>query len=115
MRWIILLLSLFNGLFMLGDGIYVLCNGKYIGPEKPGPWALLFYRLHIDVFRLGPLFIVYGLLWLLFVYSFGRKKSRAYPMGIVVALSTLWYLPVGALFSLIVLILLLLLRKRSRI
>lgn len=115
MRSTILLLSLITGLYMLADGIYVLLNGKYIGPEKPGPWAELFYRMHIDVFRLGPLFIVFGLLWLIFVSGFGSKRRWAYPMGVIMAIATLWYLPLGTLLSLIVLALLWRYRKANAV
>jgi hypothetical protein len=107
MKLIITLLGFLNGGFMLLDGIYVLINRKYIGPPEPGPWAQLFYALGIDVFKLGPLFIVFGVLWLLFLYAFWARQSWAYPFGLVVSVLTLWYFPVGTLISLITLILLL--------
>lgn len=53
MKWIAILLALLNGGFMLFDGIHVLLKGKYIGPEKPGPWANLFYKLNIDYLNWG--------------------------------------------------------------
>jgi hypothetical protein len=109
---IIAVLSLLNGGFMLADGIHVLLKGKYIGPPKPGPWAMLFEKLHINVFRLGPLFIAFGLVWLVFFFSFLTKQSWTYSLGIVVAFLTLWYLPVGTLISLIVLVLLLTMRTK---
>ena len=109
---IITILSLLNGGYMLADGIYVMLKGKYIGPPKPGPWALLFEKLHINVFRLGPLFITFGLVWLVFLFSFLTKQSWAYSLGIVAALLTLWYLPVGTLISLIVLALLFTMRTK---
>ena len=83
---------------MLIDGMYVLVSDKYIGPEKPGPWADLFYIFYIDVFQLGPLFIFYGLLWLFWVYSFAYRKHWSYVFGLVVSVATLLYLPVGTLF-----------------
>lgn len=98
---------------MLVDGIYVLCKGKYIGPEKPGPWANLFYKLQMDVFKLGPLFIIYGLLWFTWIYGVSTKQSRAYPFGIVISLLTLWYLPIGTLFSVIILLTLLIARRKT--
>ena len=109
---IITVLSLLNGGYMLADGIYVMLRGKYIGPPKPGPWAMLFEKLHINVFLLGPLFITFGLVWLAFLFSFLTKQNWAYSLGIVVALLTLWYLPVGTLISLIVLALLLTMRTK---
>jgi len=66
---LISILGLLNGGYMLLDGIFVMMKGKYIDPEKPGPWAELFYKLNIDVFKLGPVFIIFGLLWLTWLYS----------------------------------------------
>lgn len=59
---------------MLIDGIYVIINGKYIGPPKPGPWANLFYKFNIDVFKLGPLFMLFGILWLLAQQAFSQTS-----------------------------------------
>ena len=89
---------------MLLDGIHVLLKGKYIGPEKPGPWANLFYRLQVDVFSLGPLFLAYGVLWLAWLYTLWAHPGMAYIFGIILAILTLWYLPVGTLLSVIILL-----------
>lgn len=112
MKIVISILSLLNGGYMLLDGIYVLMNGKYIGPEKPGPWANLFYKLGIDVFKLGPLFIVFGLLWLAWLYALWANQSWAYPFGLVISVLTLWYLPVGTFISVVVLTTLLTVRSK---
>ena len=97
---------------MLADGIYVLLKGKYIGPPESGPWAMLFRKLQIDPFKLDPLFIAFGLAWLVFLFSLWSKQSWTYSFGIIIALLTLWYLPVGTLTSLIVLILLFTMRTK---
>jgi hypothetical protein len=107
MKLLITILGFLNGGYMLLDGIYVLLKGKYIGPEKPGPWANLFYKLGVDVFRLGPLFIIFGLLWLIWLYSLWAGQSWAYLFGLLLSVVTLWYLPVGTLFSLVILVVLL--------
>lgn len=107
MKITITILSLLTGLFMLIDGVFVMINGKYIGPPKPGPWASIFYKFNVDVFKLGPLFIVFGLLWLAFVFAIWTNQSWTFLFGVVVSVLTLWYLPVGTIFSLIVLIFLL--------
>ncbi len=104
MKILLSILGLLNGGYMLLDGIYVLVTGKYIGPEKPGPWANLFYKFDIDVFKLGPLFIAFGVLWLIWIYSFRANKNWSYTFGIILSISTLWYLPVGTLFSVIILL-----------
>lgn len=96
-------LSLINGVWMLVDGIYVILNGKYIGPEKPGPWASLASLTGVDVFKLGPVFVLYGIAWLVFVAVFWFDKPWARTFGIVLSLLTLWYLPFGTLISIIVL------------
>lgn len=107
MKILITILGLLNGVYMLLDGIYVLLKGKYIGPEKPGPWANLFYKLDINVFKLGPLFIIFGLLWLTWLYGLWTNQNWTYIFGLVVSIMTLWYLPVGTIFSLIILVILL--------
>ena len=106
MKILIAILGLLNGGYMLLDGIYVILKRKYIGPEKPGPWANFFYKLKIDVFNLGPLFIAFGLLWLFWLYSLWTNQSWTYILGIVSCLLTLWYLPVGTIFSVIILLIL---------
>ena len=103
MKLLITILGILNGGFMLFDGIHVLIKGKYIGPEKPGPWAAIFEKLGVDVFKLGPLFIVYGILWLVWLYGLWTNQSWSHWFGIAVCILTLWYIPFGTLFSLIVL------------
>lgn len=88
---------------MLIDGVFVIANGKYIGPEKPGPWSNIFGAFGIDVFKLGPMFVLWGVAWLIFVAGLLTEQSWAFWFGMVVAILTLWYLPVGTLLSLIVL------------
>lgn len=75
MKVLIMLLGLLNGGYMLIDRIYVIINGKYIGPEKPGPWASIFYHFNLNVFKFGWLFIVFGILWLLWVAMWWANKS----------------------------------------
>jgi hypothetical protein len=112
MKILITILGLLNGCYMLFDGVFVMLKGKFIGPEKPGPWANLFYKFDIDVFKLGPLFIIFGLLWLTWLYSLWTNQSWSYLFGIVICVSTLWYLPLGTLFSIIIISLLLFTRQK---
>lgn len=60
MKYLIIGASLLNGVWMLIDGVYVMLNGKYIGPEAPGPWASLISLTGVDVFKLGPVFVLFG-------------------------------------------------------
>ena len=97
---------------MLIDGLFVMIKGKYIGPEKPGPWATIFYKLNVDVFKLGPLFVVVGLAWLVWLYALWTNQSWTYIFGLFISTLTLWYLPVGTLFSLIILIVLIFAKQK---
>ncbi len=101
-------LAIANGVFMLLDGFHVMIKGKYIGPEKPGPWANLFYKLGINVFRLGPLFILLGSGWLTWVYGLWTNQDWAFIFGLTISVLTLWYIKVGTFISLIIITLLLL-------
>lgn len=112
MKIVVTILALLNGGYMLADGIFVLLRGKYIGPDKPGPWANIFYRINVDVFKLGPLFVVFGIAWLLFIVGLWNSQSWTYPLGITISILTLWYLPAGTILSIAVLLILLLYRSK---
>ena len=103
MRYVVIAISLLNGLWMLIDGVYVLSNGKYIGPERPGPWASVLGATGIDVFKLGPVFVLYGIAWLAFAGGMIANVEWAKYVGILLSVLTLWYLPFGTLISLVVL------------
>ena len=112
MKILVTILGLLNGCYMLIDGIYVMLKGKYIGPEKPGPWADLFYKVNVDVFKLGPLFIAFGLLWLVWLLSLWTNQSWSYLFGFIISILTLWYLPVGTLFSVVILLVLIFAKEK---
>lgn len=112
MKTLVSILAFLNGGYMLLDGIFVLMKGKYIGPEKPGPWAKIFYQLDVNVFKLGPLFIAFGIAWIIWLAGFLTNQGWAYAAGIVFSILTLWYLPAGTLFSLIILLVLFFARKK---
>ena len=91
---------------MLADGLYVIVVGKYIGPEKPGPWASLIAPIGVDVFKLGPVFVLFGVMWLIFAASFFSEMTWARNLGLVLSILTLWYLPFGTIISVVVLVVL---------
>jgi hypothetical protein len=95
------------GGWMLFDGMYVMLRGKYFGPEKPGPWSSLFIRAGVDPFKLGPLFVTFGLLWILFLIAMLCGQAWGRWGAIAVAVASLWYLPVGTVLSIIFLVMLL--------
>ncbi|MGH9947177.1 MAG: hypothetical protein ACRD6X_08265 [Pyrinomonadaceae bacterium] len=100
MRILLYFLGLVMGGYMLADGIFVIVNGRYMGGEKPGPWSYLFQKLNIDVFRLGPMFLVFGLVWLIFLFGIWTDKTWFRTLGIIISIASLWYLPVGTIVSL---------------
>ena len=102
MKYVVITLSLLNGLWMLIDGVFVLINGKYIGPEKPGPWASLIGLTGVDVFKLGPVFVLFGLGWLVFAASMFMDTGWARTLGVILSIATLWYLPFGTIISIVV-------------
>src|SRR5215217_2442002 len=107
MKTLISIFGFLNGGFMLLDGIFVMLKGKYIGPEKPGPWANLFYKVNIDVFSLGPLFIAFGVMWLVWISAFLTGQWWAWHYGLIVSALTMWYLPVGTICSVAIFVMLL--------
>jgi hypothetical protein len=109
---IMILLAVANGVFMTMDGFHVMIKGKYIGPEKPGTWANLFYKLKINVFKLGPLFIILGLSWLLWAYGLWTNQGWAFIFGIIISVLTLWYIKVGTFISIITFVLLLIFKQQ---
>jgi hypothetical protein len=68
--------------------------------------------MNIDVFKLGWLFVLYGILWLIWLFGVWTDKEWAYMYGIMISILTLWYLPVGALFSIIIVAVLILFRQK---
>lgn len=113
MKNVIIALGLLNGIYMIVDGVFVMVKGKYIGPERPGPWAIGFEKLGFDVFRLGPMFIMFGVAWIAFVVSFSMEKPIAVYIGLLLSILTLWYLPFGTVISIAVMILLILSLSRA--
>lgn len=112
MKILITILGFLNGGYMLLDGLFVLLKGKYIGPEVPGPWANLFYKLNIDIFKLGPLFIILGLLWLTWLFALWTNQSWTFLFGLVISVLTLWYIPIGTFFSIIIFFILLTAKRK---
>jgi len=98
-RIVLVILAFPLGAWMIFDGIHVLAYGKYFGPEKPGPWSLLVAKAGINPFQLGPLFILYGFLWLVCLFAVLRGKSWGRTVGILVSIVSLWYLPFGTITS----------------
>ncbi len=114
MRAIVTFLCLLNGGYMLADGVVVLTFGKFIGPDKPGPWSLIFSAMGVDPKSLGPLFVGFGIAWLAAAIAFTTQRSWAWRLGLILAVLTMWYFPFGTLTSAIVFVLILSVRREVR-
>jgi hypothetical protein len=99
-RWVGMLIAALAGGWMVFDGIHVVLRGKYFGPGKPGPWSTVFTKLGVDPFVLGPVFITLGVAWLTCLVAISGGKTWGWYGGAVVAVATLWYLPLGTILSL---------------
>ena len=100
------------GGYMLFDGVYVMIKGQYIGPPKPGPWSGLFRFMGVDVFSMGPVFILYGICWLVILYGLWSSRDWTFIAGLILAVATLWYIPFGTLISVVWILTLIFYRDR---
>ena len=106
---------------MLIDGSRALIKGEYFTPSKGeyagrlGPWAILMRRLGIDP-EGKPMkwaFVIYGAVWIAIAVMFVAGVGWARLGMIFAAFGSLWYLIVGTVISLLVLVLLFLPLVRS--
>ena len=95
------LIGVLAGGWMIVDGVHVMLHGKYIGPEKPGPWSIPFVKLGVDPFRLGPVFVGLGMLWMIFLVATLAGQAWGRYGAAVVAMASLWYVPLGTVVSLL--------------
>jgi hypothetical protein len=99
---------------MVIDGSRALVVGSYITPKsgqhqgRLGPWAGLVRRLGIDPEGkpMKWLFVLYGLAWLAIVVAFLLEAPWAWAAMVIAAAASLWYLMIGTVTSLLVLVLL---------
>lgn len=101
-----LVLALIIASWMIFDGVHVLVKGKYFGPPEPGPWSRLVAAVGLDPFSLGPVFIVLGLLWIVSAISLLLGTGWSWGLALVVAVCTLWYVPLGTVLAVAAILLL---------
>ena len=85
------------------DGIHVLVKGKYFGPPEPGPWASVVKFFGINPFSLGVPFIILGFMWLISSYGVFSHQLWAPLFTLMVAIMSIWYLPIGTVISVLIL------------
>lgn len=116
-------IALMVGGFMLVDGTRALTVGDYLTPREGsyagqlGPWAGLVSAIGIDP-RGVPMkvtFVAFGTAWLSALAAFLRGRPSGTSALAVLAVATLWYLPVGTgLSALLLLLLVVAARRRAR-
>jgi hypothetical protein len=114
-RIILVTLAVIEGLWMTFDGTRALTVGDYVTRStgshagELGPWRRVVTAVGIPPrsTAMKLIFVIYGLSWLVIALAFLLRAQWAWLAMFVAAVATLWYLPVGTLFGLIQLVLLL--------
>jgi hypothetical protein len=92
------LLALLQGGYMLADGWHVASTGHYYG-RSLGPWASLVRATGNDPMRIGPAFIILGILWLACAAAIAFRLRYSRRAMITVAILSLWYFPLGTVLA----------------
>jgi hypothetical protein len=101
------ILGMINGGWMIFDGFYALRNKKYFGPEEPGPWAMLVKKIGLEPLSMAKPLIVLGISWIVaIIFLFVFQIEIFWYLVILLAIGTLWYLPIGSIISFFLMILL---------
>jgi hypothetical protein len=112
--WVIVVAAALDGAWMLFDGVHALVVGDYVTPRSGphagqlGPWSKVVSWLGIKPrsTRMKATFVAFGLAFLATSAAFAVGRDWAARALMVLAASTLWYLPVGSSISLLLLVLL---------
>ncbi|MBV9272156.1 MAG: hypothetical protein JO165_13765 [Candidatus Eremiobacteraeota bacterium] len=105
----IFVLAVLVGGWMVVDAIHALYTGNYFSFNgQIGPWAAVLGRAHLnpDSLPVKLLFLALGALYIIVALDYGRNDLRSEGGIAAIAILTLWYIPFGAICSLIVLVLL---------
>lgn len=114
MKWVVAVLVVLTGGWMLFDGARALVVGEYVTPRageyagRLGPWSNLVRAAGLDP-RSTPMklaFVIYGLLYLGSMIAWLGHATWARWALAGLALLGFWYLPFGTLANAMVLILL---------
>ena len=113
-RLLVFALALLESGWMLFDGARALIVGDYVTPAsgpyagRLGPWSLVVKAIGVNPqsTAMKSVFAVYGLVWMLIAFAFLANRPWSRPAMLAAAAGTLWYLPLGTVFSLIQIVLL---------
>jgi len=110
LRVFVVVLALIVGGWMAFDGTRALTVGDYVTPAA-GPHAGQLGPWHhaVEAVGIGPrstlmklIFVCFGVAWLCSAIAFARGAAWARTALLTLAVSTLWYLPVGTAFGALV-------------
>ena len=112
LRGLIVFLALALCLFMTFDGSRALIAGDYLTPTSGpyagqlGPWSRVVSAIGIEPRStlMKMIFVVFGIAWLLAIVAFLRRAGRSVAILCTLAVLTLWYLPVGTVVAIALLI-----------
>jgi hypothetical protein len=65
----------------------------------------------MDPYKFGVPFIILGVLWLIGITGLKFHQQWAWILCLIVSILTLWYIPIGTLFSIIFLLLIIAFKK----
>jgi hypothetical protein len=109
LRMAIVALGLVEGGWMAFDGTRALTLGDYVTPStgayagQLGPWKYVVGAVGIPprstAMKLA--FVAYGLGWLIISLGLAYRSAWAWRAMVIAAVATLWYLPVGTVFSVV--------------
>lgn len=105
----IVVLAFLTGGYMIVDALHALYTDNYITiGGHLGPWTAVLASVHIPYYTLAAklLFLAAGSLYIVVAIDYAVNDLRSATGIAGIAIATLWYLPFGTLFSLIVLALL---------
>lgn len=119
LKWIIVVLAVFNFGYMSFDGSRGLIVGDYVRPEtgeyagQLGPWAEVVTEVGMDPESntMKTIFLVWGIVGLIIAVSLAMDVENAATYLLILSICSLWYLVPGTILS-ILHIFLLLIRKR---
>jgi hypothetical protein len=105
----LVVLGLIEGAWMTFDGTRALTVGDYVTPSSGshagqlGPWNYVVNAVGIPPrsTAMKVIFVVGGLSWLVSTLGLAFRSGWALPAMLIAAVATLWYLPVGTIFSII--------------
>src|SRR5262245_61529004 len=122
LRATVLLCALVEAGWMAFDGTQALVSGRLVTPKSGahagqlGPWrhAVTFIGINPDGRAMQVVFAVYGWVWLGMAVAFAFRVTGSWTPMLLLAAGALWYLPIGTVFSVIQVVVLLMFRSHFR-